>query len=250
MSGRTRQSVSIVLTICRNRPPTIHQEHRMTVLDQTTRPRRCRPPCARAPWPSTRRRRTPPSCPSCSAAGSTSRGTPTTCCACASSTPPWRRSSAPTSTTRPWPPSTTPRSSGSPRSTPTSTTGCPDGDPHASTPPPPTAYRARLLEQAAEWAALLVAHHYTRYLGDLSGGQAIGRILDRTFELDGARHRVLRLPGDREAEALQGRLPRPPRRARPERRGAGPRRRRGQGRVPAQPGAVRRARQEPGAYLR
>ena len=29
-------------------------------------------------------------------------------------------------------------------------------------------------------------HHYTRYLGDLSGGQAIGRILDRTFELDGA----------------------------------------------------------------
>jgi heme oxygenase len=31
-----------------------------------------------------------------------------------------------------------------------------------------------------------VAHHYTRYLGDLSGGQAIGRILDREFELDGA----------------------------------------------------------------
>ena len=31
-----------------------------------------------------------------------------------------------------------------------------------------------------------MAHHYTRYLGDLSGGQAIGRILNRTFELAGA----------------------------------------------------------------
>ncbi|MDP2774901.1 MAG: biliverdin-producing heme oxygenase [Nocardioides sp.] len=41
-------------------------------------------------------------------------------------------------------------------------------------------------ELADEMAGLLVAHHYTRYLGDLSGGQAIGRILDRTFELDGA----------------------------------------------------------------
>lgn len=32
----------------------------------------------------------------------------------------------------------------------------------------------------------LLAHHYTRYLGDLSGGQAIGRVLERTFGLDGA----------------------------------------------------------------
>lgn len=31
----------------------------------------------------------------------------------------------------------------------------------------------------------LLAHHYTRYLGDLSGGQAIGRVLDRTFDLEG-----------------------------------------------------------------
>jgi heme oxygenase len=29
-----------------------------------------------------------------------------------------------------------------------------------------------------------VAHHYTRYLGDLSGGRAIGRVLARTFDLD------------------------------------------------------------------
>ncbi|OBI91554.1 heme oxygenase (biliverdin-producing) [Mycobacterium asiaticum] len=38
----------------------------------------------------------------------------------------------------------------------------------------------------ASWGGALVAHHYTRYLGDLSGGQAVGKILDRTFELDGA----------------------------------------------------------------
>ena len=31
-----------------------------------------------------------------------------------------------------------------------------------------------------------MAHHYTRYLGDLSGGQAIGRVLDRAFGLNGA----------------------------------------------------------------
>lgn len=38
---------------------------------------------------------------------------------------------------------------------------------------------------AAAGPAELVAHHYTRYLGDLSGGQAIGRLLDRHFGLDG-----------------------------------------------------------------
>jgi heme oxygenase len=55
--------------------------------------------------------------------------------------------------------------------------------------PAATAYRDRLhaaAEQASTgWGGALVAHHYTRYLGDLSGGQAIGRILDRSFDLDG-----------------------------------------------------------------
>jgi heme oxygenase len=51
--------------------------------------------------------------------------------------------------------------------------------------PAAAAYRERLAAAGA-WGGLLVAHHYTRYLGDLSGGQAIGRILDRTFELAGA----------------------------------------------------------------
>jgi len=32
---------------------------------------------------------------------------------------------------------------------------------------------------AVAWAPLFVAHHYTRYLGDLSGGQVMARILAR-----------------------------------------------------------------------
>ncbi|WP_043641860.1 heme oxygenase (biliverdin-producing) [Nocardioides alkalitolerans] len=51
--------------------------------------------------------------------------------------------------------------------------------------PAASAYAERVTN-ATTWAPLFVAHHYTRYLGDLSGGQAIGRILDRTFELGGA----------------------------------------------------------------
>lgn len=46
------------------------------------------------------------------------------------------------------------------------------------------AYVARLKE-TANWGGLFVAHHYTRYLGDLSGGQAIAKILSRAYELDG-----------------------------------------------------------------
>jgi heme oxygenase (biliverdin-producing, ferredoxin) len=60
------------------------------------------------------------------------------------------------------------------------------GDERSVKSPAAEAYRQRLLDAAAEWPTLLVAHHYTRYLGDLSGGQAIGRTLDRTFVLDGA----------------------------------------------------------------
>lgn len=47
-----------------------------------------------------------------------------------------------------------------------------------------TAYAERIRGTSA-WAPAYVAHHYTRYLGDLSGGQAIGRILDRTFGMEG-----------------------------------------------------------------
>ena len=57
----------------------------------------------------------------------------------------------------------------------------PGGD-HDVASPAADAYRARIEEATG---GRLVAHHYTRYLGDLSGGQAIGRILDRTFGLGG-----------------------------------------------------------------
>jgi len=59
----------------------------------------------------------------------------------------------------------------------------PGGDRHVDS-PAAAAYAARIMA-TAEWGGLYVAHHYTRYLGDLSGGQAIGRILDREFDLGG-----------------------------------------------------------------
>lgn len=50
--------------------------------------------------------------------------------------------------------------------------------------PAAAAYRDRITDSS--WGGALVAHHYTRYLGDLSGGQVIGKFLDRTFGLQGA----------------------------------------------------------------
>ena len=43
-------------------------------------------------------------------------------------------------------------------------------------------YVRRIREIAdARWAGGFVAHHYTRYLGDLSGGQVIRRLMQRQF---------------------------------------------------------------------
>ncbi|CAN5177565.1 biliverdin-producing heme oxygenase [soil metagenome] len=48
--------------------------------------------------------------------------------------------------------------------------------------PTTEAYVARIEQVAAEgWAGGFVAHHYTRYLGDLSGGQAIRTLMQRQF---------------------------------------------------------------------
>jgi heme oxygenase (biliverdin-producing, ferredoxin) len=57
------------------------------------------------------------------------------------------------------------------------------GDPPPSDSPAAMAYVARIEEAVREWPGLYIAHHYTRYLGDLSGGQAIGRSLVRNYEL-------------------------------------------------------------------
>lgn len=59
----------------------------------------------------------------------------------------------------------------------------PDG-PRTVASPALAAYRERL-EAARAWGPLIAAHHYTRYLGDLSGGRAIGRVVDDTFGLGG-----------------------------------------------------------------
>ncbi|WNG87503.1 biliverdin-producing heme oxygenase [Mycobacterium sp. ITM-2016-00317] len=50
----------------------------------------------------------------------------------------------------------------------------------------PAAQRYRDHIAGLSWGGALVAHHYTRYLGDLSGGQAMAAILDREFGLGGA----------------------------------------------------------------
>ena len=42
-------------------------------------------------------------------------------------------------------------------------------------------YVARINQVGAAWAGGFVAHHYTRYLGDLSGGLFIGRLMQRRF---------------------------------------------------------------------
>ncbi|MBL3685635.1 DUF2470 domain-containing protein [Leucobacter zeae] len=53
--------------------------------------------------------------------------------------------------------------------------------------PATAAYAARIDEVAAEgWVAGVIAHHYTRYLGDLSGGQMIAKRVAKQHGLDGA----------------------------------------------------------------
>lgn len=53
--------------------------------------------------------------------------------------------------------------------------------------PATAAYAARIREIAAEgWVAGVVAHHYTRYLGDLSGGQIIARRVSKQHGLEKA----------------------------------------------------------------
>lgn len=54
-------------------------------------------------------------------------------------------------------------------------------------PGPSTArYVARMREVCFTWNGGFLAHHYTRYLGDLSGGQYIARAVRQAYELAGS----------------------------------------------------------------
>lgn len=61
--------------------------------------------------------------------------------------------------------------------------------------PATVAYCARLREVAFDRPAAFIAHHYTRYLGDLSGGQDIGRVVTGVYGLTEAGRRFYTFPG-------------------------------------------------------
>ena len=56
-------------------------------------------------------------------------------------------------------------------------------------------YRARLRAVAFDRPWAFIAHHYTRYLGDLSGGQYLGPAIAKAYGLDGAGHRFFVFDG-------------------------------------------------------
>ena len=61
----------------------------------------------------------------------------------------------------------------------------PDWREHVAPLPTTVRYATRVRQIAADgWVGGFVAHHYTRYLGDLSGGQAIRRLMQRQFGFD------------------------------------------------------------------
>ncbi|NIY65000.1 heme oxygenase [Streptomyces malaysiensis] len=50
--------------------------------------------------------------------------------------------------------------------------------------PATAAYAERVAECARDWPAGYVAHHYTRYMGDLSGGQIVRDTAEKTWGFD------------------------------------------------------------------
>lgn len=73
-------------------------------------------------------------------------------------------------------------------------TGCTD----VPVTPASVAYAARIEQVARSSAAAFVAHHYTRYLGDLSGGQVIRAALERNLRVaDGSGASFFTFPGVR-----------------------------------------------------
>ena len=60
---------------------------------------------------------------------------------------------------------------------------------------PATLRYAERIRETAEWPGGFLAHHYTRYLGDLSGGQIIRTLLQRQFGFDADGVRFYRFAG-------------------------------------------------------
>ncbi|TQL46596.1 heme oxygenase [Homoserinimonas aerilata] len=52
------------------------------------------------------------------------------------------------------------------------------------TPLPTTQRYVDRVNEVADWTGGFIAHHYTRYLGDLSGGQHIYKVMQRHFGFD------------------------------------------------------------------
>ncbi len=55
---------------------------------------------------------------------------------------------------------------------------------HTDDPPKATHTYVEIIASAAGSPQRLLAHHYTRYLGDLAGGQAISRLVQRHYGID------------------------------------------------------------------
>ena len=56
----------------------------------------------------------------------------------------------------------------------------------ASSPLPSTTRYVDRIKEVSGWVGGFIAHHYTRYLGDLSGGQHIYKVMQKRFGLDTA----------------------------------------------------------------
>ncbi|MEU8232783.1 biliverdin-producing heme oxygenase [Actinoplanes sp. NPDC048967] len=67
--------------------------------------------------------------------------------------------------------------------------------PRLSALPATQEYRARLRAVAFDQPWGFIAHHYTRYLGDLSGGQYLGPAIAKAYGLNGAGHRFFVFDG-------------------------------------------------------
>lgn len=71
--------------------------------------------------------------------------------------------------------------------------------------PEARAYADQIHAAAAKDPALLVAHGYVRYLGDLSGGQILKRIVAETFKLSGSGVSFYEFPALGDADAFKHR---------------------------------------------